>query len=208
VSLKIALSKGVLLKPTIELLKKSEFDVSALEEESRRLYLKSGTLSFILARPSDVATYVEYGAADLGIAGKDALMEESREVFELADLGFGWCQFILAGLSKSVENTKKSYDQLGQYRVATKYPSITSMYFSAKGLQAEIIKLRGSIELAPIVGLADQIYDLSSTGKTLKENNLVVLDKSYECSARLIANYVSNKLKAEEIEKFIKRLKI
>lgn len=207
--LKIALSKGVLYEPSIDILKRSGFDTEDLENPGRRLLVTSSdNISYILSRPGDVPTYVEYGAADLGFAGKDALVESEVDVFELLDLKIGKCTFILAELKKDIERKQRSYQQLGQLRVATKYPKIASDYLNRKGIQAEIITLRGSIELAPLTGLADMIIDLTSTGRTLKENGLEVIDEVIECSARLISNSVSNRIKSERIEDFIDKLKI
>lgn len=207
--LKIALSKGIIYKPSVDLLKKSGFNVLDLEQPGRRLVLKSADgISYIIARPADVPTYVEYGAADLGFAGKDALLEGSADVFELLDLGIGKCQFVFAGPKTGLGKGRRTYQQLGQMRIATKYPQVASDYLDKKGLQAEIITLRGSVELAPLTGLADMIIDLMTTGKTLAENNLEVVEKIVDCSARLIANNVSMRLKHKEIEDFKKRLKV
>ncbi len=203
--LKIALSKGALYQPTIDILKKGGFDTKDLENPGRRLLINtSDDISYILARPGDVPTYVEQGAADLGFAGKDALMENETDVFELFDLEIGYCRFILAEPKKS--QMLKNYKRLGQLRVATKYPKIASDYLDKKGIQAEIITLRGSIELAPLIGLADMIIDLTSTGKTLEENNLVIVDEIAKCSARLIVNSVSARLKYEELQKFANKM--
>lgn len=205
--LKVALSKGVLYKPSVELLKKSGFDVEGLEQPGRRLVLTSAdNISYIIARPADVPTYVEYGAADLGIAGKDALLENQTDVIEYLDLKIGKCSFVLAGPETGSEKKGRTYQQLGQLRIATKYPQVASDYLSRKGLQAEIITLRGTVELAPLTGLADMIIDLMTTGKTLAENGLEVVDSIVNCSARLIANNVSARLKYDAIQSFIKKL--
>ncbi len=206
--LNIAVSKGILLDSTISVLKKSGFDTGALEEPGRRLLVKAGDISYILARPADVPIYVENGAADLGIAGKDALIESGSEALEMLDLKIGKCRFVLAQPEAGIEKKTKTYQQLGQLTVATKYPRIAKDYLDRKGIQAEIITLRGSIELAPITGLADVIIDLMTTGKTLAENKLKVVDEILKCSARLIANSVSARLKYDEIQYFIKRLKV
>ncbi|KKM15272.1 hypothetical protein LCGC14_1697720, partial [marine sediment metagenome] len=152
--LNIAVSKGILLDSTISVLKKSGFDTGALEEPGRRLLVKAGDISYILARPADVPIYVENGAADLGIAGKDALIESGSEALEMLDLKIGKCRFVLAQPEAGIEKKTKTYQQLGQLTVATKYPRIAKDYLDRKGIQAEIITLRGSIELAPITGLA------------------------------------------------------
>lgn len=205
--LKIALSKGVLFKPSVDLLKRSGFDTKDLEKDSRRLLLKSYSgISYIVARPADVPIYVEYGSADLGFAGKDALMENKNDVFELLDLKIGKCKFVLAEPKTGLKKRGKTYQRLGQLRIATKYPQVASDYLNRKGLQAELITLRGSVELAPLTGLADMIIDLMTTGKTLAENGLEVVDDIAKCSARLIANSVSARLKYNEIQNFIRKI--
>ena len=207
--LKIALAKGALFKETLSLLNRAGMDVSKLREGSRklRLVVDEDKTEYILARPFDVSTFVEYGAADLGIVGKDVLMETKKKVFELLDLDYGKCRFVLAALSKEKNKVEENYRHIGHIRVATKYTRVAEDYFAKKGIQAEIIKLHGSVELAPVVDLADEIIDLSSTGKTLADNNLIVLDEIAKCSARLIANYVSYKIKFEEINEFLDKLK-
>jgi len=208
--LKVALSKGAIYEETLNLFEKSGLDVSELREDSRKLrfIVDKDKMEYILTRPFDVPTFVEYGAADLGVVGKDVLMETKKKVFELLDLDYGRCRFVLAVLLKERNKVRESYKHFGQVRVATKFTRVTEDYFAKRGIQAEIIKLHGSVELAPIVGLADEIVDLSSTGKTLAENDLVVMDEVARCSSRLIANHVSYKIKFKEINEFLKRLKI
>ncbi|TET54778.1 MAG: ATP phosphoribosyltransferase [Actinobacteria bacterium] len=207
--LKIALSKGILYDSSVDLLRKSGIKIEELEKSGRRLLISSAdNITYILARPADVPTYVEYGAADIGFAGKDALMENETDVFELLDLEIGKCRFVLAQPKAGLQKTGRDYQKLGQLRVATKYPVVAANYLSKKGIQAEIITLRGSIELAPLTGLADMIIDLTTTGKTLAENELIELDEIAKCSARLVANSVSTRLKYEEIQDFMKRLKV
>jgi ATP phosphoribosyltransferase len=197
----IALSKGTLLDPTLKLFKNAGYDISELTKESRKLIIKSKDgFNFLLCRPSDVTTYVEYGAADIGIAGKDVLMESERDFYELADVGFGKCQFVIAVPEKNKDKVMQTYKKLGSLRVATKYTKYCEDYFAAKGIQAEVIKLRGSVELAPMVNLSDVILDLMTTGKTLAQNKLTVIDKGEICTARIIANWVANKLKSTEIQ--------
>ncbi|MDO8886631.1 ATP phosphoribosyltransferase [Candidatus Oleimmundimicrobium sp.] len=207
--LKIALSKGAIYEETLSLFKNAGFDISELRKESRKLRLVNDNekIEYILTRPFDVPTFVEYGAADLGIVGKDVLMETKKKVFELLDLGYGKCKFVLAALSKEKDDIEENYKHLGQVRVATKFTKVAEDYFTKQGVQAEIIKLHGSVELAPIVGLADEIVDLSSTGKTLADNNLIIVDEIAECSARLIANHVSYKIKSKEINEFLDKVK-
>jgi len=162
----------------------------------RRLLLKGenakgDTAEYILARPSDVPTYVAHGAADLGIVGRDVLMESDEDVIELVDLGFGVCRFVVAAPAGSLDRSLDEYRHLGSLEVATKYPRVSQRHFDARGIQVEIIKLSGAVELAPQVGLSDWIVDLVSTGRTLKENGLAVVEEIATCSARLIANRAS-----------------
>lgn len=204
--LKIAVSKGALLEPTLRVLAGAGLDVNPLKNGSRRLSFVTADAEFIVARATDVPTYVTYGAVDLGFVGKDVLMEAAPDVVELLDLGYGRCKFVLAGPEAKQTAVDENYSRLGQIRVATKYPRVTEDYFENRGVQVEIIKLYGSIELAPLVGLADRIVDLTSTGRTLAENGLVVFDEIAPVSCRLIANYVSNKLKSTEIAELSARL--
>ena len=204
--LKIALPKGTLFNPTKKLLEKAKIDISSIKGDSRKLVYKTEKYDFLLCRPSDVTTYVEYGAADIGIVGKDALLEGERDVYELADLGFGKCEFIVAVPDKKKEKVEKNYKRLGQLRVATKYDGYAEKYFLERGIQAEIIKLKGAVEIAPIVDLADVIFDLMQTGKTLEQNKLSVIDKGDIISARLIANWVANKIKSTEVQLMTSKL--
>ncbi len=204
--LRIALPKGSLIEPTLNLLSKIGYDVAPIRSGSRKLSFSTEQADFIIARATDVPTYVMYGAVDLGFVGKDILMESTPDVFELLDLGYGQCKFILAEPVAKSAKAGEYYRRAGQLRVATKYPNVTKNYFEQQGLQVETIKLYGSIELAPLAGLADQIVDLLSTGRTLAENNLQVIDEIAPISCRLIANYVSNKLKSVEIINFVARL--
>ncbi len=207
--LKLAISKGVLFGPTLELLQKAGYDVSFLKEDSRKMYFSFNDLpiDFLVARPMDVPTYVEYGVVDLGIVGKDVLMESAKAVYELLDLGYGKCRFVVVAPLKTINKIEETYEHLGQLRVATKYPRVTEEYFSKKGMQVEIVKLHGNVELAPLVNLSDQIVDLVSTGRTLKENKLVEVEEIAESSARLIVNHVSYKLKFLEVNSFVEKLK-
>ncbi len=197
VELTVALPKGRLLQPAVELLSAGGLDCRSVDEDSRRLVFwdEAGELRLITTRPSDVPTYVDHGAADIGLVGKDVLLEEPRDVYELLDLRFGLCRFVLA----APRERKNSGSYLSGLRVATKFPRITADYFHRKGIHAEIIKLNGAVELAPGVGLADMIVDIVSTGKTLADNNLVIVDEIFQTTARLIANRASYRLKAERI---------
>ncbi len=202
--IRIALSKGSLLTKTLEILDDCGYDISRIKTKSRQLYFFDGDIEFIVARAADVPTYVMYGAADLGFVGKDVLMEGAYDLFELLDLGYGRCKFVVAGPKDG--SIDEDYRRLGRLRVATKFPGVASEYFEKEGIQVELIKLYGSLELAPLVGLSDIIVDLMSTGRTLAENNLKVIDEIETVSCRLIANYVSDKLKSNEIEDIISRI--
>jgi ATP phosphoribosyltransferase len=158
-------------------------------------------------RPSDVPTYVEAGAADIGITGKDVLVEQAeREVYELHDLGFGACRMILATV-EGPDPAAEALRRLGMVRVATKYPKLAAAYFERTGRQAEIVEVKGSVELAPLTGLAEAIVDLTATGTTLRENGLVERETIFEATARLIANPVAHKLKAEAIDDVLARVR-
>ncbi|MDC0704615.1 ATP phosphoribosyltransferase [Priestia megaterium] len=199
--LTIAMPKGRIFEEAAELLRQADFQLPPEFDDSRKLIvdIPEENMRFILAKPMDVTTYVEYGVADLGIAGKDVMLEEERDVYELLDLNISKCHLAVAGLP----NTKKS--EIAQ-KVATKYPNVASTYFREQGEQVEIIKLNGSIELAPLIGLADRIVDIVSTGQTLKENGLVELEHIEDITSRLIVNPVSYRLKDERIDDLVNRL--
>ncbi|ADF41857.1 ATP phosphoribosyltransferase [Priestia megaterium] len=199
--LTIAMPKGRIFEEAAELLRQADFQLPPEFDDSRKLIvdIPEENMRFILAKPMDVTTYVEYGVADLGIAGKDVMLEEERDVYELLDLNISKCHLAVAGLP----NAKKS--EIAQ-KVATKYPNVASTYFREQGEQVEIIKLNGSIELAPLIGLADRIVDIVSTGQTLKENGLVELERIEDITSRLIVNPVSYRLKDERIDDLVNRL--
>lgn len=201
--IRLALPKGELLNATVgQLLEAGVLSEAAGEtaKSSRSLVWKLGQgIEALLCRPGDVPTYVKYGAADLGICGKDVLMENGGSSVELADLKYGKCRFVWAQPKGKKDLNQENYIHLGQLRVASKFPKVTEAFFAKKGIQIEVIKLKGAVELAPLVGLADQIVDLASTGNTLKENGLEVIEVIAECSARLIANPASLKLKYETL---------
>lgn len=199
--LTIAMPKGRIFEEAAELLRQADFQLPPEFDDSRKLIvdIPEENMRFILAKPMDVTTYVEYGVADLGIAGKDVMLEEERDVYELLDLNISKCHLAVAGLP----NAKKS--EIAQ-KVATKYPNVASTYFREQGEQVEIIKLNGSIELAPLIGLADRIVDIVSTGQTLKENGLVELEHIEDITSRLIVNPVSYRLKDEQIDDLVNRL--
>ncbi|TAK07375.1 MAG: ATP phosphoribosyltransferase [Candidatus Manganitrophaceae bacterium] len=204
----IALSKGRLLGLTIPFLSRLGIAPAELSEESRRLTfdVPEKKVKIILVRATDVPTYVEYGAADIGIVGKDLLLEQMREVYEPVDLGYGFCRIVLAEPSGNGNGAGRPNGH-SKLRVATKYPNITERYFLEKGIPIEIIKLYGSIELAPLVGLADQIVDLTSSGETLRTHHLSVVDEIAQCTARLIVNRASLKIKYPAVQKLIAAVK-
>lgn len=204
--LTIALSKGRLTGLSVDLLENAGIDCTLLKKNTRKLILidEENKVKFFLAKPGDVPTYVEYGAADVGIVGKDTLMEEAKDLYEVLNLGFAKCKMCLAG---PVELMGK-LDNLSNKRVATKYVRIAKEYFEHKRRETvEIIKLNGSVELAPLVGLSEVIVDLVETGKTLRENGLIILDEIADISARLIVNRVSLKMKSERIKDLIEGIK-
>lgn len=204
--LNIALPKGRIGSLSIQLFENAGIDCSELREDSRKLILsdEKNKVRFFLVKPSDVPTYVEYGSADIGVVGKDTLMEEGRHLYEVLDLGFGACNMVVAGPEKLMGKLWK----INNKRVATKYPRIAREYFEHKKNESiEIIKLNGSVELAPLVGLSEVIVDIVESGKTLKENNLVVLETIAPISARLVVNRVSFKMKSDRIHPLLDSLK-
>ena len=201
----VALSKGKLLTPTLLLFRNAGYLGVDLSLDHRKLVVevpKAG-LSFLIVRPVDVPTYVEYGAADVGVAGKDILLEQELDVHEPLDLRIGWCRIAVATLQGPDQRPRLS----SKLRVATKYPNLTEWYFNQQGTPVEIIKLYGSIELAPLVGLADRIVDLVSSGRTLKANNLRETETIAESTARLIVNRASLKMKHHAMTTMIHRLR-
>ncbi|HHW67245.1 MAG: phosphoribosyltransferase [Epulopiscium sp.] len=205
--LTFALAKGRLADKTMELLESIGFTCEEMKEKSRKLIFTNEELKlkFFLAKATDVPTYVEYGAADIGVVGKDTLLEEKRNLYEVLNLGFGKCRMVVAGPKEMKEKLESGQDLL---RVATKYPNIASDYFYHKKQQTvEIIKLNGSVELAPIVGLAEVIVDIVETGSTLKENGLFVLEEICPLSARMVVNRVSMKMEYDRITDLIEKAK-
>jgi len=202
-----ALAKGRLAKKAMQMLKEIGITCEEMEDESTRKLIfvnEALKLKFFLAKASDVPTYVEYGAADIGIAGRDTILEEGRKLYEVLDLGIGRCRMCVAGPAEAAELLK--HHQL--IRVATKYPAIAKDYFyNRKHQTVEIIKLNGSVELAPIVGLSEVIVDIVETGSTLKENGLQVLEEICDLSAKVVVNQVSMKMEYERITKIINDLK-
>ena len=209
--LTLAVPRGALFGETVELLAGLGLDTSELRSNDRKLVFED--IGVITMRPSDVPTYVEAGAADVGITGKDVLLEQAssdageagREVYELLDLGFGGCTMVLASKG-GPDPAAEALRRLGVMRVATKYPRIAAAYFEQTGRQAEIVEVKGSVELAPLTGMVEAIVDLTATGTTLREHDLVVREEIVHCTARLIANPVAHKLKAAAIDAFTSRL--
>jgi len=206
-ALSLALPRGSLFDGCLDLLDRAGFDTSQPRSDSRALIFEVGGLTIVTVRPSDVPTYVEAGAADLGITGKDVLIEQSdRAVYELADLGFGRCRMVVAGKAGSDE-LGAAERRLGSVRIATKYPHTAERHFERVGRQAEVIEVKGSVELAPLVGLADGIVDLVDTGRTLADNGLEVIEEISVCTARLVANRVAHKLRVDELDSMVERLR-
>ena len=205
--LKLAVPRGALFEDTVDALEEIGVDVTGLRSDSRSLVFETGEVTVVTMRPSDVPTYVEAGAADLGITGKDVLMEQrDRIVYEFLDLGYGACRMVLAG-RRGDERLGESERRLGAMRIATKYPRTAQRYFEATGRQAEVIEVKGSVELAPLVGLADGIVDLVDTGRTLAENDLEVREEIAHCTARLVGNRVAHKLRPNEVDALAERLR-
>ena len=204
--LTIAVPRGALLRETLDLLDRIGVDTAEVRANDRKLLFADAGI--VTMRPSDVPTYVEAGAADIGITGKDVLMEQSeRSVFELLDLGFGRCRMVLASVADEPDPAVEALRRLGVVRVATKYPRIAADFFERTGRQAEIVEVKGSVELAPLTGLVEAIVDLTATGTTLRENRLAVREEIAVATARLIANPVAHKLKAAAIDDVLERLR-
>jgi ATP phosphoribosyltransferase len=202
--LRIAVPRGSLFTETLELLDRLGIATLELRENDRKLLFED--VGIVTMRPSDVPTYVEAGAADLGITGKDVLLEQAeRDLYELLDLGYGGCTMVLATVAGE-DPAAEALRRLGVMRIATKYPRIATRYFLDTGRQAEIVEVKGSVELAPLTGLAEGIVDLTASGATLRENGLVVREEIARSTARLIANPVSHKLKAPAIDALLERL--
>ena len=202
----IALAKGRLAECAAGLFENAGIDMSFLNTQTRKLvfYDEKQKVKFFFAKPADVPTYVEYGAADIGIVGRDTIAEEGRALYEVMDLGFGKCRMCVCG----PESLKDNLDSIANKKVATKYPHIAKEYFEhVKKESVEIIKLNGSVELAPIVGLSDVIVDIVESGKTLAENGLCVLETISDVSARMIVNRVSMKTKRERILELVDKMK-
>jgi ATP phosphoribosyltransferase len=203
--LTIAVPRGALMTDTLELLDAIGIDTAEVRANDRKLLFAGAGI--VTMRPSDVPTYVEAGSADLGITGKDVLDEQAeREVIELVDLGYGPCRMIVATVD-GPNPADEALRRLGVVRVATKYPRIAARYFEETGRQAEIVEVKGSVELAPLTGLAEAIVDLTATGTTLRENGLIEREQLFTSTARLIANPVAHRLKARAIDELLERVR-
>lgn len=201
--IRIALTKGRIESKSIDHLKGSGYDCSELEEKGRKLVLriKNADIEVVLAKAADVITYIEHGVCDIGIVGEDTIMEHGKYFHEILDLDFGKCKFALAGIKG-----KNLYDGYRHITIASKYPNVTKKFFNSKGMDVEIVKIEGSVELAPILNLADAIVDIVETGTTLRENGLEVYEDVADISTRLIVNTASIKLKKDEIDEFVDRI--
>ncbi|MFV0502676.1 MAG: ATP phosphoribosyltransferase [Lachnospirales bacterium] len=201
--LTFALPKGRLAHKAMDIFKEINIHCDEINTKSRKLIFtnEENKHKFFLSKTSDVPTYVENGVADIGIVGRDTLLEENRNIFEVCDLKLGQCKMIVAGFPNTDVN------KMGSLKVATKYPNITRKYFHNKGINVDIVKLNGSVELGPIVGLSHVIVDIVETGTTLKENGLIVLDEICDLSARLVVNKVSMKRENQRIGNIIKNLR-
>ena len=203
--LTIAVPRGALFEGTLDLLDGLGIDTSEVRTNDRRLLFAD--VGIVTMRPSDVPTYVEHGSADIGITGKDVLLEQAdRKVYELVDLGYGECRMVVAARDGG-DPIGAALGRLGRVRIATKYPRIAAEHFARTGRQAEIVEVKGSVELAPLTGLVHGIVDLTATGTTLRENGLVIREEIAASTARLIANPVAHKLKAAEVDALLDRLR-
>ncbi|MCR6515672.1 MAG: ATP phosphoribosyltransferase [Clostridium sp.] len=199
-TISIALTKGRLEKDTVKILEKVGYGIDELKNKGRKLVFKDNKkdIEYFLVKSKDSITYVEHGVADIGIVGKDTLLESEKEYFEVLDLNLGKCKFIVASLPNN-----NIYEKVGSLKIGTKYPKVARDYFEKLKMDVEIIKIEGSVELAPILNLCDGIVDIMETGTTLKENGLIVLDSICDISARVIVNKASFKLKSKEIKEFL-----
>jgi ATP phosphoribosyltransferase len=203
--LTIAVPRGALFEGSLDLLDGLGIDTSEVRSNDRRLLFDESGI--VTMRPSDVPTYVEHGSADIGITGKDVLLEQSqRNVYELLDLGYGTCRMVVAA-REGGDPIGDALRRLGRVRIATKYPRAAARHFADTGRQADIVEVKGSVELAPLTGLVDAIVDLTATGRTLDENGLRVTEEIGVCTARLIANPVAHKLKADRIDSIVGRVR-
>jgi ATP phosphoribosyltransferase regulatory subunit len=195
----MALPKGALYADSVALLERAGLEVGGLADPGRQLTVRAGDIEYIIGKPTDIPVYVAYGGVDVAIAGKDSLLEAALDVAEMADLGFGACRFVVAEREDAPRSVADLYRHLGVIRVATKYPRIAEAYYASRGLQVELVKLSGNIELAPLIGLADQVVDITATGRTLAENRLRIVDEVLSSTARFVANPVSLKTDSDRV---------
>lgn len=188
--LRIAVPKGALFADSVAMLGAAGLDVTGLADPGRQLIVTTDTAEYIISKPTDVPVYVAYGAVDCGIAGRDVLVEAEVEVVELVDLAFGGCRFVVAGPEDATDLDAR-YRSLGVLRVATKYPRIAQAHFDERGIQVELVKLNGNIELAPLIGIADVIVDITATGTTLRQNDLAIIEDVLPSTARFVGNPVA-----------------
>jgi ATP phosphoribosyltransferase len=206
--LTIALPKGKLFDPGIKILDQAGLATRVLQGDSRKLVFtdEENQVRYMICRPTDIPTFVEYGAADLGMVGKDTIVEQEKDISELVDLKFGYCRFVVA-MPKDRYEENSDLINYNYGRVATKFPKVAADFFKQQGMQMEIIKLHGNVELAPLVGLSEMIVDIVSTGKTLKENNLVPVGEIFHATARLVANRASHRMQFRRIQPLVEKIK-
>jgi ATP phosphoribosyltransferase regulatory subunit len=204
--LRMAVPKGALFDDSVRLLALAGVETGDLADPGRSLIISAGDIEYIIAKPTDIPVYVAYGGVDVAIAGKDVLVEAGLDVVELADLGFGACRFVVAEREDAAVSIEELYRHLGVIRVATKYPRITEQHFAERGVQVELVKLHGNIELAPLIGLADRIVDITATGTTLRENRLRIVEEVLPSTARFIANGASLATDAARVTELADRL--
>ena len=200
----IALTKGRIEKDAMKIFEEAGFGVDELKDKGRKLVFKDTkeNIKYFLVKANDAVTYVEHGAADLAIVGKDTILEKGENYYEILDLGIGKCKFIVATLPDA-----NIFNRIGHIKIGSKYPNVSKKYFEGKGMDVEIIKIEGSVELAPILGISEGIVDIMETGTTLKENGLVVVDEVCDISSRIIVNKSSFKLKRDDINEIIDRIR-
>lgn len=201
----VALTKGRIEKDAVKILEKAGFGIEELKDKGRKLVFEDTKeeIRYFLVKANDAVTYVEHGVADIAIVGKDTLLEKGENYYEVLDLGIGKCKFIVATMPDT-----NIFNKIGHIKIGSKYPNVSKNYFEGKGMDVEIIKIEGSVELAPILGISEGIVDIMETGTTLKENGLVVVDEICDISARVIVNKSSFKLKRNEINEVIDKIRI
>jgi ATP phosphoribosyltransferase regulatory subunit len=204
--LRMAVPKGALWQESLDALSSAGIELGGLADPGRQLLISTDEIEFVIGKPSDIPAYVAYGAVDVGIVGKDVLAESQLDVVEMVDLGFGACRFVVAELEDEHASIEEHYRHLGVIRVATKYPRVTERHFAARGVQVEIIKLNGNIEMAPLIGIADRVVDITQTGTTLRENRLRVVEEVMRSSARFVANRASLATRGDRVTTMAERL--